>query len=186
MLSKVHERLIFRQLADFIVKNKLLSSNIAAYRKGQSTATVLQAIRDDIIKAMKRVEVTMMVLADFSKAFHTVRFKNLITKMSKIGFFKDFLTWTLSYVSNRKQFVQIDGNCSEVIDIHFGVPQGSILGPVLFNIYVADLQEAINVKSYQYADDTTMYKYARAQELSNCRKTMTQSNSSTSGPKTPV
>ena len=106
--------------------------------------------------------------------------------MSKIGFSKDFLTWTLSYVSKRKQFVQIDGNCSEVIDIHFGVPQGSILGPVLFNIYVADLQEAINVKSYQYADDTTMYKYARAQELSNCRKTMTQSNSSTSGPKTPV
>ena len=186
MLSKVYERLIFRQLADFIDKNKLLNSNIAAYRKGQSTTTVLQAIRDDIIKAMKRGEVTMMVLADFSKAFDTVRFKNLFTKMSKIGFSKDFLTWTLSYVSNRKQFVQIDGNCSEVIDIHFGVPQGSILGPVLFNIYVADLQEVINVKSYQYADDTTMYKHARAQELSNCRKTMTQSNSSTSGPKTPV
>ena len=72
VLSKVYERLIFRQLADFIDKNKLLNSNIAACRKGQSTTTVLQAIRDDIIKAMKRGEVTMMVLADFSKAFDTV------------------------------------------------------------------------------------------------------------------
>ena len=132
VLSKVYERLIFRQLADFIDKNKLLSNNIAAYRKGQSTTTVLQTIRDDIIKAMKRGEVTIMVLADFSKAFHTLCFKNLIMKMSKVGFSKDFLTWTLSFVSNCQQFFQIDRNCSEVIDIHFGVPGGSILGPVLF------------------------------------------------------
>ena len=66
VLSKVYERLIFRQLSDFVDKNNVLKSNISPYRKGQSTTTVLHAIRDDIVKAMKLSEVTMMILADFS------------------------------------------------------------------------------------------------------------------------
>ena len=102
VLSKVYERLIFRQLSDFIDKNNVLNNNISAYRKGQSTTTVLQAIRDDVVKAMKRSEVTMMILADFSKAFDTICFRNLITKMSKLGFSRDFLIWTLNYVMHRK------------------------------------------------------------------------------------
>ena len=91
VLSKVYERLIFRQLSDFIEKNNVLNSNISAFWKGQSTTTVLQAIRDDIVKAMKRLEVTMMILADFSKAFDTICFRNLITKLSKLGFSRVFL-----------------------------------------------------------------------------------------------
>ena len=108
VLSKVYERLIFRQLSDFIDINNVLNSNISAYRKGQSTNTVLQAIRDDIVKAIKLSEVTMMILAEFSKAFDMICFRNLIIKMSKLGFSRDFLIWTLNYVMHRKQFVQID------------------------------------------------------------------------------
>ena len=160
MLSKVYERLIFRQLPLFIDKNNVLNNNISAYRKGQSTTTVLQAIRDDIVKAMKRSEVTMMILADFSKAFDTICFTNLITKMSKLGFPRDFLIWTLNYITHRKQFIQIDDTCSEVKNVNFGVPQGSILGPVLFIIYVADLQGNVNVKCFQYADNTAIYDHA--------------------------
>ncbi|CAB4000880.1 Hypothetical predicted protein [Paramuricea clavata] len=105
VLSKVYERLIFRQLAQHIDENSALYDSVSAYRKGQSTITVLQAIRDDILKAMKRGEVTMMVLADFSKAFDTVRFGKLITKMYQLGLSKNFLTLMLNYVSDRKQFV---------------------------------------------------------------------------------
>ena len=139
-----------------ILYNNVLNSNISAYRKGQSITTVLQVIRDDIVTAMKRSEVTMMILADFSKAFDTICFRNLIIKMSKIGFSRDFLIWTLNYVMHRKQFVQIDDTCSEVKNVNFGVPQGSFFGPVLFTIYVADLQENVNVKCFQYAGDITI------------------------------
>ena len=117
----------------------------------------------------------MMILADFSKALHTICFRNLITKMSKVGFLRDFLIWTLKYITHRKQVVQIDDTCSEVKNVNFGVPQGSILGPVLFIIYVADLQGNVNVKCFQYADNTAIYDHAKISDLNNCRNTISQS-----------
>ena len=95
--------------------------------------------------------------------------------MSRLGFSRDFLIWTPNYVMHRKQFVQIDDTCSEVKNVNFGVPQGSILGPVLLNIYVVDLQENVNVKCSQYADDTTIYDHAKISDLNSCRNTIYQS-----------
>ena len=123
VLSKVFERLIFHQLAHHIDENSELHDSISAYRKGQSTITVFQAIRNDILKAMKHGEMTLMVLADFSKAFDTVHFGNLIAKMHKPGLSKSFLLLTLNDVSCRKQFVQIDDKQSEIVDVKFGVSQ---------------------------------------------------------------
>ena len=123
VLSKVYEQLTFRQLSDFIDKNNVLNSNISAFRKGQSTTTVLQAIRDDTVKAVKRSEVTMIILADFSKAFDAICSRNLITKMSKLVFSRGFLIWTLNYVMHRKQFVQIDDTCSKVKNVNLGFPK---------------------------------------------------------------
>ena len=76
---------------------------------------------------------------------------------------------------HRKQFVHIDDMRSDVKKVHFGVPQDSILGPVLFNIYVADLQDNVNVKCFQYADNTTIYDHAKASDLNSCRNTIYQS-----------
>ena len=165
VMSKVYERLIFQQINAFIEENLIINSKISAYRKGQSTITVLQAIQDDVIKAIRRGEVTIMVLADFSKAFDTIQFSNLIIKMSKLGFSKQFLKWTLSFVTDRRQFFQIDDKISNMTAVKFGVPQGSVLGPVLFNIYVADLQSELSTKGYQYADDTTLYVHAKPKDL---------------------
>ena len=95
----------------------------------------------DIRYAMKRKEVTLMVLADFSKAFDTISFSATIVKFYKLGFSKPFLKWLLSYLSGRSQFVQIDDRKSSYQSSQYGVPQGSILGPMIFNLYISDLHE---------------------------------------------
>ena len=111
---------------------------------------------------------TLVVLADFSKAFDTVNYKTLITKLSTLGFLNSFLRWLNSYLSDRSYFVQIDDCTSESVDVQFGVPQGSILGPMLFNLYVSDLQDHLrsSIGSFQYTDDTTIYSSCPAPHLS--------------------
>ena len=94
-----------------------------------------------------------------SKAVHTIKYKTVVTKLSKPGFSKSFLRWTLSYLTNRKQFVQIDDRKSEMLTLNLGIPQGSILGPLIFNLYVADLHEHQDAECRQYADDTSIYIY---------------------------
>ena len=167
-LSKIYERLVLSQLVSHIDEQFLLGGRISGYRQGHSTCTVLIGIRDDLIWAMNRGEVTMMVCADYSKAFDTVQFKALLRKMHCMGFSKTFLLWVHNYLTQRRQFVQIDDRSSEMAPVHFGVPQGSILGPVLFNLYVADLQGMLDCPCYQYADDTTFYLHSKVSALAQC------------------
>ena len=136
-------------------------------------------MRDDLLRAMKKGEVILMVLADFSKAFDTVNYKILITKLSVLGFSKPFLRWLNSYFSDRSHFVQIDDSTS---DVRFGVPQGSILGPMLFKVYVSDLQDHLpfSIGSFQYADDTTIYSSCPAPELQRCAQELNSSRNTVS------
>ena len=108
VLSKVFERLVGWQMSEFANSASLLHDNISSFRKGHSTTTALLGIRDDIKRAMKRKEVTLMVLADFSKAFDTVCFKTTLKKFYKLVFSKNYFKWLLGYSSDRTQFVQID------------------------------------------------------------------------------
>ena len=156
-VSKIFERLVLNQILVFIEKQALLASSISGYRKGHSTTTVLMGITDDIIRAMKKGEVTLMVCADYSKAFDKVQFKAVLARLHEMGFSKSFLLLVPSYPSERRQLVQIDDNLSELAYVEFVVPQGSILGPGLFNLYVADLQKKLDCPCYQYADDTTFF-----------------------------
>ena len=110
-------------------------------------------------------EVTLSIMADYSKAFDTVDYKTLTEKLHQVSFSKNAKLLLRSYLSNRTQFVQIDTNASTRLPISNGVPQGSILGPILFNIYVHDLNKKTRGACLQCADDTNMYVSLKPTEM---------------------
>ncbi len=158
-------RVVYPDVKYIIDSQALLKENISSFRKGHSTTTVLLNIRDNVLRAMKRGEVTLMVLADFLKAFNTIKYKTVLTKLSQLGFSNDYLKWTVNYLTERQHFVQIDDKTSCLCPVNFGVPQGSILGPLIFNLYIADLQSYVEKKCHQYADDTTLYAHCKPENL---------------------
>ena len=164
-LSKVFERLGLHQLIEYINEEALLCPTISGFRKGHSTTSVLLGIRDALIRVSSRGEVTLMDCADYSKAFDTVQFKSVLTKMHNLGFSKEFLLWMVDYITDRRQMVQIDDRKSDMATVEFSVAQGSILGPVIFNLYVADLQKELQCDCYQYADGTTFYVHSKPGDL---------------------
>ena len=164
-LSKVYEKLVLQQMLEFIERNDIYKNTVSGFRKGFSTGSALLKLRDDIKKAMHSREISLVVLVDFSKAFDTIAHEVIITKLHEQGFSKSFLKWTLSYLSEREQFVQIDDAKSKLLPSQFGVPQGSILGPILFNLYVNDIPDIFSSKSIQYADDTTIYESGKPKDI---------------------
>ena len=174
VLSKVFEKLVASQMTDFCSRESLLRDTISSFRKGHSTSTVLLGIRDDPLSTMKRREVTIMVLADFSKAFDTVCFKTVITKLHHLGFSKNVLEWLANYLCGRRQYVQIDDRKLSPVFSEFGIPQGSILVPMLFNLYFVDLPDILppTVKSFQYTDDTTIYSSCTAPQITSQAESM--------------
>ena len=116
---------------------------------------------------MKKGEVTIMVLADFSKAFDMGCFKTTIAKFYKMGFSKLFLKSLLDYMSNRSQFVWIDDEVLSLANTQFGIPQGSILGPMIFNFCITDLHKIVppSTNFSPYADDTSLYSSCSVADL---------------------
>ena len=139
--------------------NSTLKDAVSGFLRGRFTRTVFMSIRNDFTRATRKEEVTLVILPDFCKAFDTVQYKLLITKPDLIGLSKPLLSWLTSYLLDRSQYVQIDETAPILICVQFSVPQGSILGSMLFIFHFSDLRDNLpaNVASYQYADDATVY-----------------------------
>jgi len=171
-LSKVYERVLLKQLCTLIEKEQLYAKTQSGFRKGHSCESLLIKFKDDITKAMKKGEITLAVAADYSKAFDTICYQKLLDILHTLGLSKSAITIIKSYLSERTQYVSIDDKSSSVKNVTFGVPQGSILGPVLFNLYVSDLSNQTENRNLQYADDTTIYTHCKVSEINNGKKSM--------------
>ena len=117
---------------------------------------------------MNRSEVTLSVIIDYSKALDTIDHRILLEKLQNKNFTKNTIKIICSYLIERYQYVQIEDKRSTQLPMFFGVPQGSILGPVLFNIYVAELAFRTYSTTILCADDTTLYQHCKISKLHEC------------------
>ena len=154
IISKVLERAIYVQLYDYLKSNQLFYEFQSGFRKSYSTDTCLINLMDHIRQLTFKGQYVGMVLLDLQKAFDTVDHEILCNKLEAMGI--NNTKWFKSYLGDRKQIVVANGTPSEPGTVSCGVPQGSILGPLLFLCYVNDMSLSVRCKLLLYADDSAL------------------------------
>ena len=166
VVSKVFEKLVNNRIVDHLEKCDLFSDFQYGFRSSQSTADLLTVVSDRIARAFNRSGTTPAVALDISKAFDRVWHAGLLHKLKSYGISGQTFGLISSFLSNRQLRVVLDGKSSQEYPVNAGVPQGSILGPTLFLIYINDLPDDVICNIAIYADDTTLYsKCSQASDL---------------------
>lgn len=160
-ISKIIEKVVANQINHYLTTNKLFNEKQSAYRKHHSTETALLKMHNDILLNMHNKKVTALTLLDLSAAFDTIDHPLLLSSLSSyFGINDTCLSWIRSYLQDRYQCINLSGTLSKPVASHYGVPQGSVLGPLLFSLYTSPLSDIIDkhsINHHLYADDTQIY-----------------------------
>lgn len=156
VFSKIFEKLLASRIIKFLEANKIISPNQHGFRNNHSTISALVSILDYIYRSVDMGNKVMAVFIDLSKAFDCVNHDTLLKKIECYGLRGQSNKLLKSYLSNRSQFVEYFGVNSNKLDIDIGVPQGSVLGPLLFLLYINDVEQSIPIFYCAFADDMSL------------------------------
>ena len=171
-IIKLYERILRRIIVDYLEVNSVLSKEQHGFRTGRSTLTQLFAHFDTVYESLSTGCDMDCIYLDYSKAFDKVDHRLLLMKLKRIGFNGKLITWIQSFLNGRSQAVVVDGQHSKSCSITSGVPQGTVLGPVLFLVFINDLGDVIKHSHISYfADDTRLTKKIKCEE--DCKELQT-------------
>ncbi len=167
-LAKILERVVASQLCSHLTTNNLFEPLQSGFRKFHSTETALVKVPNDLLMASDSGATSLLILLDLRAAFDTVDHGLLLTRLESVfGVSGKVLNWFKSYFTDRSQFISMSGFRSDTCSVLTGVPQGSILGPLLFNIYLSPLGHllrTLGLHYHCYTDDTQIYIHSKSGE----------------------
>lgn len=163
VFSKILEKVLCKRIITFFEKNNIFSLNQHGFREKKSTISALIKILDTVYKELDKNNKVLALFVDLSKAFDCVNHEILLDKIERYGLRGNCKNLLSDYLSNRKQFVHYFGENSNKIHVNLGVPQGSVLGPLLFLLYCNDIDNYISIFHTSFADDTTLLSFHKDQ-----------------------
>ncbi len=164
ILSKVLEEIVSIQLVNYLEANKLQSKNQHGFRPKLSTATALTVVTDEIFKNMDSKKVSLLTLCDLSEAFDSVKHNILLEKLQNTATDK---FWFNDYLKERSYSIRLNNTVSSKTTVRYGAPLGSILGPIVFNIYVSNMSSHFTKCLLVQHDDTQFLHTGEVEELNN-------------------